>query len=531
MSRSTTPARRARLDPRLVDAVVLVGLLVLAAALRLPDLASRGTFDGDQGFDANVVRSMLRDGVLPLLGPSTSTGDFHHGAAYYYLLAPAGIPSGGDDPIALALLIAVLGTAAVGITWWLGRSIAGSFAGLVAGGLLAVSAGAVDGSTFIWNPNPIPFFAALALAAAWRAASRPSPSWWLVAGAAQGMVQQLHVLGVVGLVPIVALWAWTWHRSPRDRRPLVIAGVGAIGLIALFYAPLVVHELQTGFDETRAAIAWLTGGGANGDGPGLVTRLAFVPLRIVAWPLVGPIVDAVAFAVLAVAAWGAAVAVAVIRARGRERTGLAWLGGSVIAGALLLAVGVRSLAVVTPLPNDHYHAFLWPAIAASAGVASAVLARPAASALSAASARGATRWAGTIAVTAILVGAVAWNLAIQPPRVAPDGGWPAAEAAGQRVADVTDGAPTAVVGTPAAKKTAALDYPLTVLGQTPVAAAEATHVAVLCDALFEEVIGLACRGPAESARLAELGIGEGPRLDLFEAAPGRWISVYEVAGR
>lgn len=519
------PTRPARLDPRLVDALVLVGLLVAAAALRLPDLASRGTFDGDQGFDANVVRSMVRDGVLPLLGPSTSIGDFHHGAAYYYLLAPAGVPSGGDDPVALALLIAMLGTAAVGVTWWLGRSIGGSFAGLVAGGLLAVSAGAVDGSTFIWNPNPIPFFAALALAASWRAASRPSPAWWLVAGAAQGMVQQLHVLGVVGLVPVVALWAWTWNRSSGDRRPLVVAGVGAIGLIALFYAPLVVHEVQAGFDETRAAIAWLTGGGAGGDGAGLVTRLAFVPLRVVAWPLVGPIVDAVAVAILAVAAWVAAVTIAVVRARDRERTALAWLGGSVVAGALLLAVGVRSLAVVTPLPNDHYHAFLWPAVAASAGVAAAVLARPAAAV------RGAARWGGAVAVVAVLAGAVAWNLAIQPPRVAADGGWPAAEAAGQRVADVTGGAPTAVVGTPAAKKTAALDYPLTVLGRAPVAADEATRVAVLCDALFEEVIGLACRGPAESARLAELGIGEGARLDLFEAAPGRWISVYEVAGR
>jgi hypothetical protein len=334
------------------------------------------------------------------------------------------------------------------------------------------------------------------------------------------------VLGVVGLVPIVARWAWTWRRSPDERRRLLVAGVGAIGLVSLLYVPLAVHELQSGFEETRAAIAWLAaGGGEGGDGPGILGRLVFVPLRVVAWPLTGPIVDAVAVAVLAVAAWSAAVVVGMVRARDRERTGLAWLGGSVVVGALLLAVGVRSLGAVTPLPNDHYHAFLWPAITASAGVAAAVLVRPAAED------RGARRWAAVVVVVAVLGGAVAWNLAVQPPSVAADGGWPAAQAAGRRVAEAAGGAPTAVVGTPAAKKTGALDYPLTVIGRAPVAVAEATRVAVLCDALFEEVVGLPCGGAAESARLAELGIPEGARLDRFEAAPGRWISVYEIAGR
>ena len=70
------------------------------------------------------------------------------------------MPSGGDNPVHLVALIAILGVAAVAVTWWLGRAIAGPIAGLVAGLVLALSATAVEGSTFIWNPNPIPFFAA-----------------------------------------------------------------------------------------------------------------------------------------------------------------------------------------------------------------------------------------------------------------------------------------------------------------------------------------------------------------------------------
>ena len=50
------------------DVLVLLGLLALAALLRLPDLATRGTWDGDQGHDMLVLRAFVRDGVVPLLG-------------------------------------------------------------------------------------------------------------------------------------------------------------------------------------------------------------------------------------------------------------------------------------------------------------------------------------------------------------------------------------------------------------------------------------------------------------------------------
>jgi 4-amino-4-deoxy-L-arabinose transferase-like glycosyltransferase len=517
---------------RIADAAALVALLALAALLRLPGLAARGTFDSDQGVDALVVRSLVRDGVVPLLGPHTSVGEFHHGALYYYLLAPAGLPARGDDPVHLVALIALLGVAAVGVTWWLGRAIAGPVAGLVAGLVLALSATAVEGSTFIWNPNPIPFFAACSLAAAWRAASGGGARWWLAAAATQAVVQQLHVLGILGLVPLVGLWAWSAAESSRDRPALLRAGLVGAGIIALGYLPLLVHELGHDFAETRGAIEWLTGG--SGDkGPGLAVRLLFVPLRVLSFPLSGPIAEAIGVAVVAVTAWLGLVAVGLLRARGTERGGLAWLAGSTVVAVAGLVVGVRSLGVVTPLPADHYHAFLWPAIAAAAGVAAAILWRGEARARRAGGLRaggGELLRRGLVMVVLIAFGG--WNLATQPPAVAADGGWPAAERAGGRVAAAVAGQAVAVVGVPSFKGTGALDYPLAVLGNPPVPIGAApSRVAVLCDALFEEVVGAACGGPAEAARLAELGIVPGRLLDRFEAAPGRWISVYEVAGR
>ena len=133
-----------------------------------------------------VLRSLVRDGIVPLLGPPTSIGDVHHGALYYYLLAPAAALTGGDSPLAVVLLIALAGIAAVGVTWWLARDIGGPVAGFVAGLAMAVSASAVDESTFIWNPNLIALSSAIALAGAWRAWTTGRPRWWLLAGRRDG---------------------------------------------------------------------------------------------------------------------------------------------------------------------------------------------------------------------------------------------------------------------------------------------------------------------------------------------------------
>ncbi|MBI3745431.1 MAG: phospholipid carrier-dependent glycosyltransferase, partial [Chloroflexi bacterium] len=167
------------------DVLVLAALLVLAAAVRLPGLASRGDFDGDQGHDMLTLLRFVREGVVPLLGPPTSVGDFHHGAAYYFLLAPV-VWLFGPNPIAVLAFIAALGTAAVGITWWFARAVGGRATGLMAGLLMAVSPAAIEESTFIWNPSPIPFFAILALAAAWRAHRAGRARWWTLAVASAG---------------------------------------------------------------------------------------------------------------------------------------------------------------------------------------------------------------------------------------------------------------------------------------------------------------------------------------------------------
>jgi 4-amino-4-deoxy-L-arabinose transferase-like glycosyltransferase len=501
------------------DLAILGGLLVLAAILRLPDLPTRGTWDGDQGHDMLVLYRLLHDGIVPLLGPPTSIGDFHHGALYYYLLTPAATLTAGQSPLAVVAFIAFAGIAAVGVTWWVARSIGGPLAGFVAGLLMAVSISAIDESTFIWNPNLIPLASALALAGAWRAWATGRPAWWVLAAAGTAVTMQLHVLGIAFFAVIGGLFVADVRRaapgSPQ-RRTLLRMGLVGIGLIALAYVPLVVSELTTDFSETRAALDYLAGGERDPSTANPLVRILIVGVRIVTWPLVGLIVDAGAVALLAAAAVIALAAWLALGPATPERTAARWLGLGLAWSTIALAVAASSLAsVVRGLPNDHYHAFADPMVFVLVGIGVAALVR-----------RVPAPVGGAVAV--LLVGAlVGWNVTRLPAGTHPDLGYPGARAAAERIQSAAGGRPMALVSIPGFKSTEAYAYPLEINDARLVDAPGAGALVVICDALFEEVVGAACGGPAEDQLLAN---GPGDRfdelVDRWQASPLRTISVY-----
>ena len=519
-------AGRLAIDQRVVglDRVALPGLLLLAAALRLPDLATRGTWDGDQGHDMLVLRTLVRDGVVPLLGPPTSIGDVHHGAWYYYLLSPAAALTGGDSPLAVVALIALAGIAAVGIVWWLARSVGGPVAGLVAGSAMAMSAAAIDESTFIWNPNVIALSSAVALAAAWKAWSGGDRRWWLVAAAGTAVTMQCHVLGVA-ILPVIA----APFLLDARRRALGAVSIGVLAIFAAAYLPLAVNELTTGFSEVRAASEYLASG-RSGDEVAIPIRFGIVTLRVLSWPLTGLITDG--FPAASLASVGV---IAIVAWRWRapdpgERFVVRWLGLGLLWSIAFLTVAAPSLAaVVRGLPNDHYHAFADPMVFVLVGLGIAALVHEV---------RAPIGWATAGVALVVLLG---WNVSHLPPPVNRDGGFPAGDAAAVRVdaalteAGVDRGQVAQLSSLPDFKSTEALAYPLVrfprvVVAEVPDGLAPGSAdpaqtpaaLVLLCDQLFRDANGDDCGGPAERRIVAD----QGQLVDRFEAHPGRWISVY-----
>lgn len=537
------------------ELLVLLAILALAALTRLPGIAERGRWDADQGHDMLELRGLVVDGTIPLLGPKTSIGTFHHGAVYFYLLAPAAAISAAD-PVVVTGEIALFGIAAVAGAWWLARLLGGPLAGAIAGILAAISPAGIDESTFIWNPNLIPAAAALAFGAAIMARRSGRARWWVASGLGAMVTMQCHVLGIVIVLPLA--WAWTAdlvarRRSGRDPGGVLRGGLGAVLVVAAGFVPLVIHELGHDFSETRGIIDYLAGGGRSAA-TGVLERIVLVGLRSITWPFTGLITDRIMVSLAVAVIAALLVALALVGRRRTDRLASPVAGGSAAGGGagpdlpaarwlaaalgvavLLLAVFAPSLAVIVPeLPNDHYHAFLDPIVLALAGVGIArlVALRPWRASGTSRPRRLAPGGLAAGAVTAILVliGVTAW-----PPMVASDGGWPLVDAAAARVLATTGSTPILLDGIPPFKSADALSFPLERRGG-PVLAEDATEpepgaaaAVLVCDPLFDAVVGAACDGAAEDRWMAaEPGRAGWALVARFDAGPRRVVSVYAL---
>jgi 4-amino-4-deoxy-L-arabinose transferase-like glycosyltransferase len=464
------------------DGLLLSAILILATILRFVGLPGRGAWDDDQGNEILAMLLWVRGGDLPLRGPISSVPDLHHGVGFYWLLAPSAFLTDAN-PIAAAATLAVVGVGGVAATWWLGRTVAGSLAGHVAGLLMAVSPSAISASTFVWNSNIVAPFAALAIAAGWHAWRTRRAHWWLVAAVGALFMLHGHLLTLVAVPPLAALLVADVVRRPReDRRKMLGPVLGAAAIVAVGYVPTVIYEAS-------ALARYLTDAGSSG-GPPLILLPLIILWRIQVWPVSGP----VAFAVLGGLPAAIIVATAlVIGATGKP--GLAtqfgrWAVVTIAWAVLALTFLSPTLAEFTPgLPNDQYHSWLTPIVFAVIGVS---VARLTAAGLP----------ARTSAI-AIVVSCLALSLASMPPLSSPDGGWPKAAQTAAEIRAAAGDQPIAVTGV--AKSGAAMAFPLWRDGKPNTSFATAEILIVTCDRLFERSVGMPCGGPAESAIARQVG--------------------------
>lgn len=245
---------------RIPDAIIVPGILLIAAVLRLWRIASMTEFLGDQGRTMMVLSDWAATGAIPFAGPTTLTGQ-HLGPLFYYLMAPGYALS--RSPAGVSVWSALIGVAAVYMLYRAVSDFFGRGPAILVSLLWAVSPSIVSSDRIIWEPNLVPFFALCFVFLLYRAHRSRQPVYWVGVGAVTGSLVQLHYPNVF-FAAILALYVG--YMTVREGKAFGVARVCALmlgGGIAVLI-PFVWYEYTTGFADISgiARVFFAAGGSA-----------------------------------------------------------------------------------------------------------------------------------------------------------------------------------------------------------------------------------------------------------------------------
>ena len=227
---------------------LLIAVLVLGLGLRVQAAL---TPPADVGNDAAaymaIAEGLYEDGRYG--GPSQSSpNDWSPGAPLLY--SAVYFLTGGVHPKAALLLVALLGTGTILLTYLLARRLAGPVAGLVAAVLAATYPAFVENNgRLLAEPVALFWLPAAMLAFLW-ASDGGRPWRWLAPGALLGLstLTRPEYLPFVALFALLALLRVAW-RHPHGRRAGLLSGLAAAALLTAAFcgvlAPWTVRNAVT----------------------------------------------------------------------------------------------------------------------------------------------------------------------------------------------------------------------------------------------------------------------------------------------
>ncbi|MFC2030755.1 ArnT family glycosyltransferase [Chloroflexota bacterium] len=218
------------------DLVLIIALLVIATAIRLLYLQLIPVFT-DEAFEVLAAYSIYQ-GEFTAFGPVNPTA----GPLFAYLVALS-FWLLGPQFLLPRILVMTIGVLTVGLTYVLGRSIGGRWAGAIAGALLAFSpVHTIVNSHIAWSNSTTPFFITLAFIVLHRSLRRKNGPLLVLGGFLYGLSLQTHVSMLV-----VAPGLVVWFLARRDilnllRKPWpYLAGGAAL----LGYLNMIIFNLMT----------------------------------------------------------------------------------------------------------------------------------------------------------------------------------------------------------------------------------------------------------------------------------------------
>jgi len=211
------------------------------------------TFLGDEGRDALMIKRILVEHDIPLIGPPTSVGNIYLGPLYYYMMA---VPMAVFwlNPVAAAGMVALVGVLTVALIYFLAREWFGKVAAILAAFLYSISPITITYSRSSWNPNPAPFFTLIAMLSFYQARKTSNFLWLVFTGGAVAAATQMHYLALILIPVFIILWFFELliFKKQKEFRNFVTGSIGAIVAFFIVTLPLIVFDFKHNFLNYRA---------------------------------------------------------------------------------------------------------------------------------------------------------------------------------------------------------------------------------------------------------------------------------------
>ncbi len=234
------------------DSILLLGVIMLAAFLRLYRIQDYMTFLGDEGRDVLKVYEILH-GNPTLLGPTASVGGFFLGPIYYYFMTPF-LLLFNYNPVGPAVMVALFSLATVLLIYKVGSEFFSRTAGFIAALLYSISPLVISYSRSSWNPNLMPFFSLLTLYTLYKASEKKKDYQFLLVGFFLGIAMQLHYLTIfLGVIVAVCVLLLGLPKYREIIKRYVYVFVGFL----VGWSPFIAFEVRHGFQNVRGIISFV----------------------------------------------------------------------------------------------------------------------------------------------------------------------------------------------------------------------------------------------------------------------------------
>ncbi len=234
------------------SSVLILSLLFLVGLFLRTYLIDKNLFFGpEQGRDMLVVKSIVLDHKLVLIGPTTAVEGIYHGPLYYYLSAIPFFFSKGN-PLFISLFFIFLNALSVFLVYLVGKELFSKRIGMIASLFFTFSFGAVVMAR--WLSHPPLIIPASCLFFLFLARFLKGNNWYLIPTAiAYGIATQTEFSNLI-IFTFIAFFAVIVFRKRFFQQKIINLLIATVLAISLPIFNFVLFDIRHNFLITRSLI-------------------------------------------------------------------------------------------------------------------------------------------------------------------------------------------------------------------------------------------------------------------------------------